>query len=296
MKQLYPILVLIVLGSCTVRKASTSADLGKRFKATPSGLQFVFIKDIHGSRMPVKGDYVEMNVTSSIDDSILYSNQIMNNGLPLELRIPYNDVKNDLVEGILMMTIGDSALFRISVDDIIRRDSDTQSWMRPNTGQMVHYRVSLISIKNAYEVEEEEQALIKERELADEKTITTFLKKNNIQAQKTESGLYYKIEKNGSGARPVAGQKVLVNYTGRTLDGKVFDSNTDTSFHHVQPFSFEYGKGQVVPGWDEGIGYLAVGSKATLILPSRLAYGETKRGPIEPNSILVFEVELLDIK
>jgi FKBP-type peptidyl-prolyl cis-trans isomerase len=79
------------------------------------------------------------------------------------------------------------------------------------------------------------------------------------------------------------------------MDGKKFDSNVDSSFHHTQPFQLEVGKGSVIKGWDEGLQLLNVGGKATLYIPSTLAYGATERGPIPANSILIFDVEILDL-
>jgi FKBP-type peptidyl-prolyl cis-trans isomerase FkpA len=124
-----------------------------------------------------------------------------------------------------------------------------------------------------------------------------YFAKNNLQPQKTTSGLYYIIEKTGSGPKPTQGQVVTVNYTGKTLDGNTFDSNVDPQFKHVAPFEFQAGSGQVIPGWDEGIMLLNKGSKAKFFIPSTLAYGPQSPGPgIEPNSILMFDVEVTNIK
>jgi FKBP-type peptidyl-prolyl cis-trans isomerase len=81
------------------------------------------------------------------------------------------------------------------------------------------------------------------------------------------------------------------------MDGETFDSNIDTTFHHKQPFTLPLGMGRVIPGWDEGLALLKKGSKATLYIPSPLAYGPQSPSPkIAPNSILIFEVEVTDIK
>src|SRR5690606_5379895 len=119
----------------------------------------------------------------------------------------------------------------------------------------------------------------------DDKKLQEYFAQNNINAQKTESGLYYVIEKEGSGPTASAGQDVTVNYTGKTMDGKTFDSNVDPQFQHVEPFTFKLGQGQVIRGWDEGVALLKKGSKAKLYIPSPLAYGTQDRSPsIPPNS------------
>lgn len=110
---------------------------------------------------------------------------------------------------------------------------------------------------------------------------------------KTASGLFYKIEVPGSGANPSQGQTVSVHYKGSLLDGTVFDS----SYKRNAPIDFPLGVGQVIKGWDEGIALLSKGSKATLIIPSDLAYGSAGAGGvIPPNATLKFEVELVDFK
>ncbi len=107
--------------------------------------------------------------------------------------------------------------------------------------------------------------------------------------EKTPSGLRYKILEAGNGAKPERGDRVSVHYEGFLLDGTLFDS----SVKRGQPIEFLIGEGQVIPGWDEGIGLLAVGDKAELIIPSDLAYGSRGAGGvIPPNAPLRFEVSL----
>jgi FKBP-type peptidyl-prolyl cis-trans isomerase len=131
---------------------------------------------------------------------------------------------------------------------------------------------------------------------ADEKELKAYFAKNKISATKHASGLYYKMSKVGTDDTARAGDSVVVNYTGKTLDGKTFDSNVDTAFHHPQPFSFRLAQGQVIPGWDIGVGIMKKGSKATLYIPSPMAYGERSPGPeIPKNAILIFDVEVLNI-
>lgn len=108
------------------------------------------------------------------------------------------------------------------------------------------------------------------------------------------SGLGTKDEVVGTGAEAVAGKMVTVNYTGTLSDGKKFDS----SYDHGQPFSFVLGAGQVIQGWDEGVAGMKVGGKRTLTIPPELGYGNQNVGGglIPPNSTLIFEVELMDVK
>lgn len=93
-----------------------------------------------------------------------------------------------------------------------------------------------------------------------------------------------------------AGDIVSMNYTGSLTDGKVFDSNVLPEFNHVEPFVFELGAGQVIPGWDKNIVGMKIGEKKTLEISPEDAYGANGiPGVIPPNAVLIFEVELLDI-
>lgn len=105
----------------------------------------------------------------------------------------------------------------------------------------------------------------------------------------TESGLQYKVEKEGTGAKPTASDQVKVHYTGTLLDGTKFDSSVDRGEPAV------FGVGQVIKGWTEILQIMPVGSKYVIWVPSDLGYGEHGTRGIKPNSVLKFEVELLDI-
>jgi FKBP-type peptidyl-prolyl cis-trans isomerase FkpA len=104
------------------------------------------------------------------------------------------------------------------------------------------------------------------------------------------SGLRIAITQPGNGKRPQAGDSVTVHYLGKLLTGEKFDASYDRN----QPFTFVLGRRQVIAGWDQGIAELNVGTKAILLIPSAMAYGERGAGAnIAPNSPLAFEVELL---
>ena len=113
----------------------------------------------------------------------------------------------------------------------------------------------------------------------------------------TASGLTIIDNKVGSGASPKIGQTAVVHYTGWLYQdgkkGKQFDSSRTRG----EPFEFPLGQGKVIPGWDEGVETMKVGGRRTLIVPPQLGYGAAGAGgSIPPNSTLLFDVELLDVK
>ena len=123
------------------------------------------------------------------------------------------------------------------------------------------------------------------------KAATTHLKQAAPMTT-TASGLQYRDLVVGKGPQPKDGDTVVVNYTGRFTNGKVFDTSVGK-----KPFEFHLGRGEVIKGWDEGVASMHVGGKRKLVIPPDLAYGPGGYpGVIPPNSTLTFDVELLQIK
>ncbi len=113
------------------------------------------------------------------------------------------------------------------------------------------------------------------------------------ETQKTDSGLQYIVVEEGTGDKAVSGKKVKVHYTGKLEDGTEFDS----SVKRGEPIEFTLGVGQVIKGWDEGIALMNVGDKYQLIIPPELGYGAAGAGNvIPPNSVLIFDVELIEVE
>jgi FKBP-type peptidyl-prolyl cis-trans isomerase len=112
--------------------------------------------------------------------------------------------------------------------------------------------------------------------------------KKNIDT--TSTGIFYIVEKVGSGATVKTGNKITVNYTGMFTDGTVFDSSKGYSYVHKGSSS------RMIQGWEEGIEVLNKGERATFLIPSAKAYGSTGYSSIPPNSPLIFVIEVVDIK
>lgn len=135
--------------------------------------------------------------------------------------------------------------------------------------------------------------------------IDAYLSENNIDAEKTDSGLRYVITQEGQGENVQSGQKIKANYSGHVLNGAFFDSSIEavarenglyTEGRPYGPFETVIGQGAVIRGWDEAFQLMNQGGKSTLYIPSGLAYGARARSEeIPANAILVFDVELVEI-
>jgi len=135
--------------------------------------------------------------------------------------------------------------------------------------------------------------LVMEIELMDVKEPQVATQVDEADYTTTESGLKYYDLKTGTGNIPVAGQTVVVHYTGWLTDGTQFDSSLDRG----EPISFVFGEGNVIPGWDEGLATMKVGGKRQLVIPAELGYADQGAGSvIPPGATLIFEVELLEIQ
>ena len=139
-------------------------------------------------------------------------------------------------------------------------------------------------------------AINNKRYEAETKAMDDYIAAQGWNAATLPSGLKIVIDQKGTGTEVTEGSQVTVNYTGRLLNGTVFDSNQLPEFNHVQPFDFTVGKGMVIKGWDEGLKSFNKGGKGKLIIPARMGYGDQGTGKIPPNSPLVFEIEVVDVK
>lgn len=279
MKKLIRALTLPALASALFYSCDKAGG-GKQTNA--NGLQYEFLQDEEGPVAKV-GDFITLNFKVATEkDSIL--NSTYKNGSPLTTKLFAPGMKGGLEEGLMMMSAGDSAIFMVSSDTLMKGQpaSSRPPYFPP--GSMVKYTVKMIKVVDSANAEKDQI-----------NAISDFGKKKGLSLQKTASGLHYAVTAAGSGAKANPGDTIEVHYVGTLLEnGKEFDNSRSRN----QPFSFPVGMGMVIPGWDEGLQLLPVGSKATLVIPSRLAYGDrgAPGSPIGPNAALVFDVEVLKVK
>jgi FKBP-type peptidyl-prolyl cis-trans isomerase len=256
------------------------------YKVSEKGLIYRFEKENKNNPQPATGDVVTLNMRyAAPDNSIIEDYDVFR----IQLKKPSHP-GGCIEDAIAMMHKGDSAIFMINANDYYKKTRKIPLPDGLSVSDRLTFYVKLIDITPYEEfVKEREMAKLSD-EIEEEKLLKDYLKRTNITSEPTMSGLYFIELRKGTGKSPVPGKKVTVNYMGYFIDGKIFDS----SYERNEPFTFKYGTGEVIQGWDEGLAKMKTGGKYKLIIPSHLAYGDVQRGPIPPNSTLIFEIELLD--
>ncbi len=268
----------------------TSCDEGS-YKTNENGLQYKTYNVNKDGKMPVEGDIIEVNMSYETPDTVLFDSKEM--GQPMVMRMDKSVFKGDLYEGIYMMHVGDSASFKCNTDSVfIKLFRQQKTPPEFDSAAYIQFNIKLLSVKTQEEVMAEQEAVAAAAELEEATILAKYLSDNNISVEPTESGLILIVTEEGSGAKPKAGDKVQVHYTGYLLDGTVFDSSVERGV----PFEFPLGQGRVIRGWDEGVAMMNIGGKATLLIPSIIGYGARGAGgSIPPFATLKFDVELIKI-
>jgi FKBP-type peptidyl-prolyl cis-trans isomerase len=254
---------------------------GKK-QTTANGLEYELVDDKDGKNAKI-GDFITLHITYKTEkDSVL--NSTYNMGRPITSKVNAPMFKGSFEEGLVMLSEGDSANFYISSDSIFKGQPEEQRPKFFPKGSKIIYSVRVTKIEDSKAMESNQI-----------KQIDEIASKKGFKLEKTATGLCYAITKMGSGAKAMSGDTVSVHYDGTTLaEGKKFDSSRERN----QPFEFPVGQGFVIPGWDEAFLLFPEGTQATLLIPSKLAYGEqgAPGSPIGPNAALIFEIELIKVK
>lgn len=284
------ILFIIVL-AVSVASLNSCQDQSKfpGFEETATGLYYKFYTDVEDTLYPKVGDFVDVDMIYATEDTVMFDSR----ELPKAMQMPMVESVHagDIYEAMALMNVGDSATFICNADSVLTKLFRFRS-IPPELDSVdyIYFHVKMKEILSKEAMDAKREAEMKEFESEELELRNAYLLENYPDAKPTESGLFFISEKKGSGSKPEAGQKVKVHYTGMFLDGTKFDSSVDRG----QPFEFTLGQKQVINGWDEGIAMMRKGGKATLVIPSHIAYGPQGRGSIPPFSTLVFEVELID--
>jgi FKBP-type peptidyl-prolyl cis-trans isomerase FkpA len=286
----------------------------KSERETPSGLKFTVAKE--GTGVPVKvGDVLLFNfIFKDSKDSVWRSTYEMD--FPQYIVMPDTagtKREDGMTQMLRMITPGDSIVLNISIKDFFKdivkspippQFDSTLIFTYQIKAEQTMTKDSFMTYQRNFYMKKQKEQVAK-----DSVAIETYLAKNNITAQKTESGLYYVITTPGKGENGKSGQSVKVNYAGYTLDGVYFDTSVKSvamekglydpqreQFAPYAPYDVTIDRSQVIIGWHEALKVLNEGSKATIFVPSTMAYGPQGKGQIKPNECLVFDLEVVDIK
>ncbi|MEN8122454.1 MAG: FKBP-type peptidyl-prolyl cis-trans isomerase, partial [Bacteroidota bacterium] len=237
------------------------------------------------------GDYVEIKLSySNNKDSILFNSNDISSTIKMRVNKPSH--KACFEEAVSLLKIGERALFKISADSFFIKTKKTAIPQWVIKGEEFIFDIELIKILDKNDVIKEEKLQKERRKKEEDEATLQYIKKNNIKEAPSISGLYYIESKPGNGKQTEPGDILQVHYTGKLIDGRIFDSSIDRN----ETFVFHLGKAEVIAGWEEGFSHMKEGGKAEFIIPSHLAYGEKGYGKIiPPYSTLIFDVELVKI-
>ena len=274
------------------------------FTETASGLRYKIVRNSKGPSLK-NGDYVVMNMEyNDENDSVLYSSI----GRSMPVIILYNDSiwhnSGQAYEGFSRLKVGDSAILKVKCYDLYLKSFRMPIPNGLKAKEVITFHIAVVETMNEDKFNNYQKNLVAKRQsekaareknqlIEDTGIIDRYLDEKKIIPLESESGLRYTIQHEGTGPNSRPGDSVLINYTGMLLDGTVFESSRQMG----KPYGFPIGQDVVIKGWDEGITLMNKGSKYTFYIPSPLAYGNRGISAfIKPNSILIFEIELMDIK
>jgi FKBP-type peptidyl-prolyl cis-trans isomerase len=275
------------------------------FKKTKSGLLYKIISDGKG-QLVKKGDFIKVNYEQKIHfarnnkDSLLGTSY---NAMPTYAPIDSVGADYNPTEIFPMLRKGDSLVVMMMADSLERRSGQLPPFINKKDKITLHLKVIDI-LPSEEALRNDQQQLITAQKQKESDVLQDYISKNNIKATKLPSGVYYEIISQGTGPKADSGKLVSVLYTGYTLDGKPFDSNTDSTKqtengkHPLVPFEFIAGVQGSIQGMLEGVQYFNKGGKGRLFIPSMLAYGSNPPpgAPFKPFSNLMFDIEVIDVK
>ena len=287
----------------------TVAACSSNKRETPKGYEYEVIKEGTGEAVKV-GEYLVVNMLFKEGNDSIWSDT-KDNEVPMLMAIQEATPSDEGLEEIFRtLKAGDSIVCTMPAKTLFEK-----TWRQavPPTVDSTSNFTFYVGVK---EILSEEQMRTLEQELMakfsarqtakDAEIINAHLASVSIEAQSTPSGLRYQITKQGTGATATPGQEVSINYAGYLLDGTLFDTSIESVAKKnniynpnrpYEPYTLTAGTGAVIQGWEEAILLMNKGSKMRVWIPSTLAYGPQQRSEvITANSILVFDMEMVDIK
>lgn len=306
MKKQIRLAIMMAFAALVVASCGPKSDL-PGYKQTKTGLYYKFEKVNKKGQQVQKGDVLVAEVTMRFNGDTMFSNA----GDPQRiLQVSDGMFNGDLPEGLLMMHVGDIASFAISADTIAKffPNQMPPKYVAGN-GDKFYYDIVLSDLVSTEELEQEKNNFNTEMQARKDKepaALEKYIKENNITATPNSNGLYVIVKKKGNGPKVDVGKEVAINYTGRLLDGTIFDSSVEKDAREggiyndkrpYEPLTYVVGQMSLIRGWEEGIKGQPAGSQLRLIIPSELGYGaQGAPNIIPPYSPLVFDLEIVSVK
>lgn len=277
------------------------------FKQTENGLYYKFEKQNPDGQQVQEGDVLVGEMTIRFDTTTLFTNK--GNARRIAQAVPNFEIK--IGEGLTMMHVGDVATFAMDADSAAKyvRPEQMPPTYVAGSGQRFYYEISLQDIVSRDELAQESanfNEAMEERKNSEPADIANYVKSNNITVNPTAEGLYVIVKKKGNGPKVANGKEVAINYTGRLLDGTIFDSSVESdarageiynSARRYEPMTYTVGRDKLIDGWEKGVMGQPEGTVLQLIIPSALAYGPRQASEIIlPYSPLVFDIQIVSVK
>ena len=264
------------------------------YRKTAGGMPYQLYSG-KGSKKINAGNIVKCYLSYKVKDSVYFSSF---GKLPMYM--PVNEVAQpyDISEIWIKLKAGDSVIATQMMDTFIKRNP-TGIPPEFKKGDRIVTIIKVLDVFTTDSAQVADEQKEKKNFLATETAfLEKYLAEKNIKTEKTPSGAFIQIINPGTGNLIDSGKYVSENYTGISLSGKKFDSNTDTAFHHVGPYPFTVNAGQMIKGFDEAVMLMKAGGTAKVYIPSLLAYGgnPNPRSGIKPFEHLVFDIEIVDVK
>ena len=289
-----------------------SACKDRAYKKGDDGMEYKIIADGSGDKIKT-GEYMQfefVSLLSGTKDSVL--NNTRETGAPQILLFDSVSVPPAYYKLFGQLRNGDSLSIRLMTDSIFKKNPTAMPpFMKKGEYVFTNFRVTAIyktkdEADKATEANQKKQEVVmgmKNSELAktDDKTLNEYFTKNNIKAIKTPKGAYIEVLQPATGAQLDTTVLAKVNYTGKTLAGIIFDSNTDPAKGHVEPLIVNLTNNpdlgtSVIPGFSDALLMMGKGEKANVYIPSGLGYGRAGAGgDIPANTNLIFNIEVTDI-
>ncbi|MEO3403089.1 FKBP-type peptidyl-prolyl cis-trans isomerase [Mucilaginibacter sp. CAU 1740] len=292
-----------LLVSALAAFASTANAQTEGLQKTDKG-SFYKIFTANPGDKPKLNDVITFNFIQKTDkDSVLFSSYAA--GKPAQAQIQEWRALGDMMDVFPLLAAKDSALVKVPTDSVFKGHEEARPPFFPK-GSYLTFIIKMEKIQSLNDAIAERNAGLEKLKQAEAVDRDKYIAAKGLKPLTTPSGLKYIITTPSAKRKPLAGDTVLVNYTGKTLDGKMFDSSIEANAkaggleqpgRTYEPISVVLGEHRVIQGWEEGLLLLNEGSKATFIIPSSIGYGDRGNGPSIPGySTLLFDLELVKVK